>query len=133
MGEEIVVYPALREVPDGQEFADARVAEQSEAEEALARLEKLDATSNEFLGELVELRAAVLEHAQKEETEAFPRLLRHFDTAHLVYLGQKFKGAKLAAPNHPHPHLPSSPTSHKVIGPVAAFFDRMRDATRTSV
>ena len=47
-----------------------------------------------------------------------------------ILLGQKFKGEKLAAPNHPHPHAPDSALAQKLVGPVAAFIDRMRDASR---
>ena len=94
-------------------------------------MEGLDPTSRQFVGAVGDLRAAVLEHAQKEESEVFPLLLAHEPSDRLLYLGQKFKGAKLAAPNHPHPHVPSGSTSQRVIGPIAAFFDRMRDAAHS--
>jgi hypothetical protein len=95
-------------------------------------MEDLDKRSDEFMEALGRLQAMVLDHAEKEEAEVCPLLLANEDNARLVYLGQKFKGAKLAAPNHPHPHMPSQPTAQKVLGPVAAFFDRMRDAARES-
>ena len=75
----------------------------------------------------------MLDHAHMEETEVFPLLLANEETGRLLYLGQKFKGPKAAAPNHPHPHLPSGSTSQRIIGPIAAFFDRMRDASRLEV
>lgn len=130
VGEEMVVYPALRDLPGGSDVAEARMNEEAEAEKLLAGMEDLDATSHQFMEAMERLRAAVLEHAQLEETEVFPLLLAHEDSGRLVYLGQKFKGAKLAAPNHPHPHLPSGKASQHILGPVAAFFDRVRDASR---
>ena len=107
VAEEVVVYPAVKELPGGTRLAEARTAEESQAEKLLATIEDLDPTSQDFIGALGELRAAVLEHAQKEEAEVFPLLLAHEPNERLLYLGQKFKGAKLAAPNHPHPHIPA--------------------------
>jgi hypothetical protein len=46
----------------------------------------------------------------------------------LALLGQKFRGEKLAAPTHPHPHLPNSAFGNRVFGPVASFIDRQRDS-----
>ena len=104
--------------------------EESEAEQLLARLEKLDPTTEEFRGAIRDLESAVLDHAQKEEAEVFPLLAANEESGYLALLGQKFKGEKLAAPTHPHPHVPDSPLAQKLVGPVAAFIDRMRDASR---
>ncbi|HEX3796003.1 MAG TPA: hemerythrin domain-containing protein [Acidimicrobiales bacterium] len=124
--EEAIVYPALKQLPRGDVVARARIAEEAEAEQHLARMEKLEPASHEFLGSLLDLRDAVLAHAESEETEAFPLLLTHLDNAALVHLGQKFKSAKLAAPTHPHPHIPKRPAANKLLGPIAAFVDRVR-------
>jgi hemerythrin superfamily protein len=132
VAEEVVVYPVVRKEPGGEGLADARIAEESAAERMLAHMEKLDPSTEEFLGALRDLQAAVLDHAQKEEKEVFPLLVTHEETAYLIQLGQKYKGAKLEAPNHPHPHAPDSPTALKLIGPVAAFIDRLRDAAKTA-
>ena len=130
VGEEVVVYPALRDEPGGDAIAEARLREESEAEELLARLEKLDPTTEEFLGAIRDLESAVLDHAEKEEAEVFPLLAANEESGYLALLGQKFKGEKLAAPSHPHPHAPDSALGQKFVGPVAAFIDRIRDASR---
>jgi hemerythrin superfamily protein len=130
VAEEVVVYPALRQEPGGDAIADARLREESEAEQLLARIEKLDPTTEEFRGAIADLEAAVLDHAQKEEAEVFTLLAANEESGYLALLGQKFKGEKLAAPNHPHPHAPDSALAQKLVGPVAAFIDRMRDASR---
>jgi hemerythrin superfamily protein len=130
VAEEAVVYPALRHEPGGAPVAEARVREESEAEELLARLEKLDPTTEEFRGAIKDLESAVLEHARNEEAEVFPLLAANEESGYLALLGQKFRGEKLAAPSHPHPHAPDSPLGQKVVGPVVAFIDRIRDASR---
>jgi hypothetical protein len=130
VAEEVVIYPALRNEPTGADVADARRAEEAAAEKQLAHMEKLDPTTEEFVGALRDLRAAVLTHAAREEAEVFPLLLAHDDGSFLDVLGQKIKGEKLAAPTHPHPHAPNSALGHKIVGPIGAFIDRMRDAAR---
>jgi iron-sulfur cluster repair protein YtfE (RIC family) len=128
VAEEVVIFPALRKLPGGDVIARARIEEQSEAESQLARMEKLDPTAPEFMAELTDLKAAVLEHAGREETEAFPLLATGLVGSDEVMLAEKYQSAKRAAPNHPHPHAPDTPPGNTVLGPIAALVDRIRDA-----
>lgn len=128
VAEEVVVYPALRQVPGGSELAEARTHEQAEAEQQLSRMEKLDPASEEFSSELANLKASILEHARLEETQAFPFLAGFASSEELVALAERYRTAKLAAPNHPHPRLPDTPPANRLLGPVAALYDRIRDA-----
>jgi hemerythrin superfamily protein len=110
VAEEHVVYPIIRRgAPGGEAEANARIAEESQAEQLLVDLEKLDATSEEFAEKFSTLRQAVLAHARSEEATTFP-LLAELEDAH--------------------PHAPHSPPGNLVIDPVAAFFDRARNAVR---
>jgi len=128
VAEEIVLYPALRKLPGGDQVSDARIAEQSEAEELLAKMEKLDTETPEFVLDFAKLKAAVLEHAKAEEETAFAMLLGSVPPDQRVELGKRYAKAKEAAPTHPHPHAPDSPPGNVVLGPVAALVDRVRDA-----
>lgn len=133
VAEELVVYPALRsDAPDGGPQADARISEQSEAEQLLSSMEGLDAQSPEFSAKFVQLRTAVLDHAQAEETQTFPLLTQAEPPAKLESLGERYERAKASAPTHPHPHAPDTPPGNKLLGPVAAVLDRARDAMRNA-
>jgi hemerythrin superfamily protein len=133
VAEEVVVYPAIRsDAPDGSAEVKPRLREQSEAEEKLAKMEKLDATTPEFAAELAELKSAVLAHAQAEEENIFPLLRALEGDDKLMEMGAKYERAKASAPTHPHPHAPDTPPANKILGPVAALFDRARDAARRS-
>lgn len=128
VAEEVILYPALRSLPGGDRLADQRITEESEAEAQLARMEKLDPTSPEFMAEFTDLRAAVLEHAKAEERQVFPLVNEKVSSVRLVDLGERYQKAKHSAPNHPHPHAPDTPPGNKVVGPLAALIDRIRDA-----
>jgi len=131
VAEEIVVYPTIRsDAPDGDNEVSPRLQEQSEAEEKLSKMEKMDATSAEFAIELTRLKTAVLANAQAEEANIFPLLRALEGDDKLLEMGAKYERAKASAPTHPHPHVPDSPPGNKLLGPIAAFFDKARDAAK---
>ena len=132
VAEELVVYPALRRLPGGDQVADARISEQSEAEQQLATLENMDAESTEFVAGLAKLKAAVLEHAKAEEETAFAMLAGSMAPDDRAELGRRYAKTKDAAPTHPHPHAPDTPPGQVVSGPVAALVDRIRDAAASA-
>ena len=123
------MYPTIKkEAPNGTQVADARLAEQAEAEEMLAGMEKEDASSAAFTGNFQKLRDAVLRHAQAEESTAFELLKNSTTVKQREELGARDEKAKESAPTHPHPHAPDTPPGNKVMGPIAAICDRARDA-----
>ena len=118
MAEELVVYPAFRKnVGGGNAIADACIAEQSEAEETLAALEKEDTTSISFRTQLGALRQSVLAHAKHEEADVFPALQRDTGASELAELGDRYDKALDAAPTHPHPHAAGHAASQQGSGP----------------
>jgi hypothetical protein len=125
--EQAVVYPELKHLDGGDEIVHARMAEESMAENELAALQKLEPGTSEFLSGLAALRASVFTHAENEETHVLPLLTVQEDRDRVLYLGQKFKSAKLGAPTRPHPHAPSSSRARKLLSPITSFIDRMRD------
>jgi hemerythrin superfamily protein len=131
VAEEMVVYPLIRkDAPDGAREVEPRLEEQAQAEEELAKLEKLDSTSPEFAAKFEKLRSAVLEHASAEEQHIFP-LLKALERPDVRQeLGGRYETAKSMAPTHPHPHAPDTPPGNVILGPIAAVFDRVRDALK---
>jgi hypothetical protein len=131
VAEEVVLYPALRRLgPKASEIADACVAEQATAEEELASMEKMQEDPLLLRPLLLRLRAAVIEHAVHEETEALPPLAKELSDDELAELGARYQTSLAAAPTHPHPHIPNSPLANVLIGPLAALVDTVRDAMR---
>jgi len=129
VAEEVVVYPLVRdEAPEGDAVANARLAEQSEAEQLLAELESKSTDTAEFTTKFALLRSAVLAHAKAEESTVFPLLESSTTTEERQELGARYTKAKDRAPTHPHPHAPDTPPGNTLMGPVAAIFDRARDA-----
>jgi hemerythrin superfamily protein len=131
VAEEHVVYPIIRRgAPGGEAESNARIAEETRAEELLASMEKLDATSAEFAEKFETLRQAVLAHASAEEATTFPLLAQLEDAESRIALGGRYEHAKSVAPTHPHPHAPHTPPGNSLLDPVAALFDRARNAVR---
>jgi hemerythrin superfamily protein len=131
VAEETVVYPQVRgSAPDSAATIDARLHEQAEAEQMLAEMESLDPRTPEFTAALAELSTAVINHAEAEERGIFPLLRATGNTDVLFELARRYEKAKQSAPTHPHPHAPDTPPANKVLGPIAALFDRVRDAVR---
>jgi hemerythrin superfamily protein len=129
VAEELVVYPTIREEgAAGNEVADARVAEQAEAEQLLADMESQDSASGAFTAKFKKLRDSVLAHAATEESTVFPLLETATTVEERKELGARYEKAKDRAPTHPHPHVPDTPPGNKLLGPIAALFDRARDA-----
>ena len=99
VAEEVVVYPVLRDEPGGAAIADARIAEQAEAEDLLSQMEQMDPTSDEFAEAFNTLHSAVLEHAGSEEAEVFPLLQEQEPSERLVEMGKRYTEVKSFAPD----------------------------------
>lgn len=129
VAEEEIVYPvARRVVPNGDRLTDARIKEQAKAERLLAEMEKVGTEDDKFLVMFNKLRAAVLEHAEKEESLVFEPLREHLDADKRKDMARLYESAKSVAPTHPHPNAPDTPPGNVMVGPVASLVDRARDA-----
>jgi hemerythrin superfamily protein len=130
--EELVLRPVTRaDVPDGDRIADARMAEENQAKQALAELENLDVHSPEFRDLFTTFRKNVLDHAEHEEQQEFPAVREREDAERLRAMGGQLRLAEQAAPTHPHPSARST-TANLVLGPFASVADRVRDALRST-
>jgi len=132
--EEQVLHPVARvRLPDGDEVADARIAEEEESKRLLAELERLGPGHEDFDSRFARVRELVLAHAGNEEREEFPGVREHYGEDERRTLGAAFKAAELAAPTHPHPHDPNRPPANLLAGPLVAAADHVRDALRSAV
>ena len=91
--EQAVVHPLAAAEGDAEE-AEALRAEESAASSALKELEGLDVDSPEFERGFARLRADVLAHAEEEEHDEHPRLLRDTPDDELERRGQMFEAAE---------------------------------------
>jgi hemerythrin superfamily protein len=126
--EELVVYPTLRRELEEGRLVEARTAEEHEAKQQLARVEKLGEGFFAFPAALAELEALVLAHAEQEEQTVFPRLVQGLPADERLRLAADVHYAAARAPSHAHAHSPESSVGNAVLGPVLATIDRVRDA-----
>lgn len=126
--EEEVVHPAARRaLQNGATIVEARLREENEAKKVLAKLEKLDVDSTEFVSSLNLLERSVLAHARAEETEEFDQLATALDQTQLERMRRAAEFAEKMAPTRPHPGVESA-TANMLAGPFASMLDRARDA-----
>jgi hemerythrin superfamily protein len=126
VAEEVLVYPKVEREVDAEQAEHAR-KEHAEAEETLARLEKLDADDPSFDDELATLMAEIRHHIEEEEGEMFAHMRQVIDADELRTLGARVEAFKKVAPTHPHPNVPNEALPRIAAGPAASLFDRMRD------
>jgi hemerythrin-like domain-containing protein len=125
--EEMVVHPrARRDINVGDVIVDARLQEEHDAKEQLDTLERMDMNSQEFLDALTVFRDAVIEHADHEENEEFPRLQQNLGPSDLKQMASAVVAAQAIAPTRPHPGIESAKLNF-VVGPFASMLDRARD------
>jgi hemerythrin superfamily protein len=126
--EELVLRPVTKSAgDDGKRIANERIAEENEAKQVLADLEKLDPASEVFLTEFGSFAVDVLEHATNEEQQEFPLVRRENDADRLSKIGSAMQMVEKVAPTHPHPSAKSVPVT-LAVGPFASLVDRARDA-----
>ena len=131
--EEMVMHPRARhELSDGDTIVDARLEEEHEAKEQLSKLEKMDIGSKQFLTELTTFRDAVVEHAQREETEEFNKLGRKLNADDLGRMAKALQAAEAIAPTRPHAGVESAKLNF-ALGPFASMVDRARDAIKQAI
>ena len=128
--EEMIVRPLTRAAAGGNRIASARNHEEHMATHLLADLEKMSLSSQEFSDGLAEFEAKVLGHAQHEETEEFPLILKPRSEQQRAWLGRGLRMAETMAPTHPHPAAAGSTTVQYVLGPFASLLDHARDVMR---
>ena len=126
VAEEVLVYPQVADKISEDEAKHAR-EEHAEAEETLARLEKLDPDDAAFDDELATLMQEIRHHIEEEEGEMFAHMRQTIDAEELRTLGARVEAFKKVAPTRPHPNVPNEALPRIAAGPVASLLDRMRD------
>ena len=75
----------------------------------------------------MKLQVAVIDHADREETEEFDRLQWEIGADDLKRMAWAVRAAEAIAPTRPHPGVESAKLNF-VAGPFASMLDRARDA-----
>lgn len=130
--EEMVLRPVSADAA-GATVADARNHEEAEANKVLADLEKLDVSSPEFDTMFAAFQQAVEDHADAEERQEFPHVVRSCDETQRHGMGTLLRAAEAVAPTHPHPSTAGSTLAQYAAGPFASLIDRTRDTIRAAM
>ncbi|HEX5541520.1 MAG TPA: hemerythrin domain-containing protein [Micromonospora sp.] len=127
--EEQVVHPEARQSA-GDQVIQARLREEKEAKQALSELYDMGVDNPQFDSKMDAFAKAVIEHAEREEREEFPKLREQVSNDRLRQMAAAVGAAERMAPTRPHPKAGESATANMLAGPPLAIFDRARDAIR---
>lgn len=128
VAEEQYIYPFVRNAPGGEALVDRALAENTEAEVFMKRLEPLQPSDDAFDVVITQLIAVTLAHIAGDEVQLFPLLATTCLPLELRELGEKVQTAKAIAPTRPHPAAPNTPPVNLVTDPALGLVDRIRDA-----
>lgn len=127
--EQLHFWPMLRGLgPEGDRVADQALGQETEAEQALNRLDKTSPGDEEFETLLTGFISGARAHIAFEEGHAWPLMRASLSPVQAGELGNKIVRAKKSAPTRPHPNVPPQPAALKSMGPLAAAADKLRDA-----
>lgn len=127
--EEQCFWPAVRQhIINGNTLADHAISQDNRTKEVLTKLDKLDASDDEFDQLIAQFIPVAREHIEFQESRVWPELRDALTAAQAHELGEQVRKAKEFGPTRPHPHIPSDPTAQKTAGSVAAIIDQLRDA-----
>lgn len=129
MGEEEYLYPTVRRtLHEGDELANHKLKEHSDAEWVMKRIEKSHKDDRQFDELVSQLIEDVRHHFEDEERNLLPQLRAACDETDLRRLGEKFEHSRRLAPTRPHPSAPNRPPVNKILAPGEGLIDRLRDA-----
>lgn len=128
--EQQYLWPAVGRLgADGLRVAEVGLGQETEADQILADLDKLEPDEAEFEERLAAFATVARAHIAFEESRAWPLLRATMTAAEAQALGEQITQAKKLAPARPHPHVPAQPGPVESAGPAAAdsTAGRLRD------
>ena len=128
--EEELVHPYVKRRVEGAraDVAD-RVEEEREVNRMLVALDALGPEGPGFAELFAQFSAALLSHADREESSEFAGLRSATGPAERTAMAAAVRLASTIAPTHPHPGLESAPRA-LLVGTPLAMIDRARDLLR---
>lgn len=94
-GEELLVYPRIKEDERGAELEDNAEEEHAMADELLAELQAMGGDGEGFNDRLAELKTAIQHHVSMEESDMFTLGREIFSEEQIEELARDFEDAKL--------------------------------------
>jgi Hemerythrin HHE cation binding domain len=126
--EEQYFWPLVRRrVHDGARLADQAISQEQEAKQVLARLERHDSRDAGYGALIRRFLVVGRAHIDFEETQVWPGVRLALSEQELDDLGEQLEQGKRLAPTRPHPNMPPTAEVLKVVAPIAAATDWIRD------
>ncbi len=92
--EELVFYRAMQEYEGTQKYVRESEEEHTKAKMLLEEIQEFKPTDPEFKSKMNQLKKAIQQHVQKEESQIFNALRKYMNQQQLAKLGQDFQRIK---------------------------------------
>lgn len=123
-----VLYPAIKHrLGDDEQLTDRLLADFHDVERLLVLIERRKTNSPDMPGLVTKLMDVMDAHAQAADASLFPAIRSRLDTGEREHLGEQVSFDESVVLSHPHPHLLSLGPLNRLLLPLAAAFDRLRD------
>jgi hemerythrin superfamily protein len=113
---------------DGEDLFAQNISDHQAVKEKLQDLWNTKSFDSKMIKVADEVVEDLKEHAQKEETDIFPRLKERLSETQLSAMQMALKSARAVAPTRPHPNAPVTAPWNWVSGPIQGVVDKLRDA-----
>lgn len=92
--EELAVYPKLEAHRLTEDVAEHSYDEHAEARELIAKIERMDPATTDWLETVQKLKKEIKHHVKEEEHNMFPKMRKLFSENQLEKMGEEVEAAK---------------------------------------
>ena len=125
---EIVLYPALRELPGGEALAEGMVRSQDLILRQIFSMERGEIGAGSFERGLGDLWSMVHDQAERQTATVLPLLAVALPWGSRMALGRRYKQVRETPPHPPAPATAAGHEATTIVGPMAALAEWLRDS-----
>ena len=125
---EIVLYPALRELPGGELLAEGMVRSQNLIQRQIFSMERGGIGASSFERGRCDLWSMVHDQAERQTAYVLPLLAVALPRGPRTALGRRYEQVRETPPHAPAPTTAAGHEANTIVGPMAALAEWIRDS-----
>jgi hypothetical protein len=125
---EIVLYPALRQLPGGEVLAEGMVRSQNLIQQQILSMERSGIGASSFERGPCDLWSMVHDQAERQTAYVLPLLVVALPQWTRTVLGRRYEQVRDTPPHPPAPTTAAGHETNAIVGPMAALAEWIRDS-----